>query len=158
MIPPEDVPEIAQANLQRLLKTALPDGVFCFGGQYASPSPLAPRKRQKHFVSDVIVRSTGQWSNASCFQHGDDIVGLLAHLRKVGRGMVIADLAQRLNPIDRNADRIIPQAPGKNPKAQIETTPVEFVDKLAKVGVSPRVRSEELLKLAAMDRPRRRSK
>ncbi len=160
MIDPTDVPAIAQANLAKLLKTALPDGVFCFGGQYASPIPLAPRKRQKHYVSDIIVRSNGQWSDASCFQHGDDIIGLLAHLRKVNRGVIVGELAQRLQPVDRNSDRIVPQSPDKNPLSQPkqtkQTTATQFMDKLAKVGVSSRVRANELLKLAGMDRPKRR--
>ena len=70
MIPPEDVPEIAQANLQRLLKTALPDGVFCFGGQYASPSPLKsissamsssgqPANGRMHRASSMVMTSSG---------------------------------------------------------------------------------------------------
>jgi hypothetical protein len=118
MIDPSDVPEIAQANLQMLLKAALPTGVFCFGGQYASPSPLAPRKRQKHYVSDIIVRSSGQWSNASCFEHGDDVISLLAHLQKVNRGVIVGQLAQRLHSVDRLADQIVPQSPDKNPLNQ----------------------------------------
>jgi hypothetical protein len=37
MIDPSEVPEIALANMQRLLKTAMPDGRFVFGNLYKSP-------------------------------------------------------------------------------------------------------------------------
>jgi hypothetical protein len=108
VIPVDDVPEIAQRNLQRLVKSALPDGRFVFGGQYSSPSPHANRKRQRTHVSDIIVRSSGQWSDSSCLQHGDDIVSLLAHLQKVGRGVVVGQLGQWLQPMDKHNDTIVP--------------------------------------------------
>jgi hypothetical protein len=107
MVDPDELPEIAQANLQRLVKTALPDGRFVFGGMYSSPSPHAERKRQRDHVSDIIVKSNGSWIDNATRDAGSDIIGLLAHLQLVNRGVVIGQLAQRLQPVDRMSDRVI---------------------------------------------------
>ena len=63
--------------------------------------------------------------------------------------------------MDRNSNQLlVPPITDKNPLSQPkqtkQTTATQFMDKLAKVGVSSRVRANELLKLAGMDRPKRR--
>ena len=44
---PKDVLEVATACLPQLLVKYLPEGKFRFGGEYASPHPSAPPKRQR---------------------------------------------------------------------------------------------------------------
>ena len=99
-IAPRDVLDVATACLPQLLMKYLPEGKFRFGGEFASPHPSAPPKRQRFYKADIVVNSRGAWRDNLVGAQGGNIISLLAHVQNRSQGAVGADLALSLNPSD----------------------------------------------------------
>jgi hypothetical protein len=154
-IPAKDVLPIATAMMPQLLMKALPNGAFRFGGEYASPHPNASPKRQRDYRADIVVRSNGGWADNLAGARGSNIISLLAHIQYKSPGMVGAELARTLNPMDALNGQIVP--PGLRSRSRSEDVGGQY-GMLSKARVIQRrdggTVANALVKLAQEQKPR----